>query len=144
MRRRAGSSRRRRPRCQTLGGSRNWDYRYGWIRDSAMTLYALLNAGYREEAESWRRWPPRAAAGAPSSCASWYGISGERWPPELESLRGWQGSENSSPVRIGNLAGLPAQPDVYGELSTCRTPRAKPSSRRSTKPGRCRRRCCAA
>src|SRR5688572_28820050 len=100
---------------EKLGGSRNWDYRYCWIRDSALTLYALLNAGYRDEAESWRRWLLRAAAGHPEQLRIMYGISGERWLPELELF--WlSGYENSSPVRIGNLAACQRQLDVYGEL----------------------------
>ncbi len=100
---------------EKLGGSRNWDYRYCWIRDSALTLYALLNAGYRDEAESWRRWLLRAAAGHPEQLRIMYGISGERWLPELE-LPWLAGYENSSPVRIGNLAASQRQLDVYGEL----------------------------
>jgi len=100
---------------ETLGGSRNWDYRYCWIRDSALTLYALLNAGYRDEAESWRRWLLRAAAGHPEQLRIMYGISGERWLPELE-LPWLAGYESSSPVRIGNLAACQRQLDVYGEL----------------------------
>jgi GH15 family glucan-1,4-alpha-glucosidase len=100
---------------EKLGGSHNWDYRYCWIRDSAMTLYAMLNAGYREEAESWRRWLLRAAAGHPEQLRIMYGISGERWLPELE-LPWLSGYENSSPVRIGNLASSQRQLDVYGEL----------------------------
>jgi len=100
---------------EKLGGSRNWDYRYCWIRDSAMTLYAMLNAGYREEAESWRRWLLRAAAGHPEQLRIMYGISGERWLPELE-LPWLAGYEGSKPVRIGNLASSQSQLDVYGEL----------------------------
>ena len=100
---------------EKLGGSRNWDYRYCWIRDSALTLYALLNAGYRDEAESWRRWMLRAAAGHPEQLRIMYGISGERWLPELE-LPWLAGYENSTPVRIGNLAACQRQLDVYGEL----------------------------
>ena len=100
---------------EQLGGSRNWDYRYCWLRDSAMTLYAMLNAGYRQEAESWRRWLLRAAAGHPEQLRIMYGISGERWLPELE-LPWLAGYEGSSPVRIGNLASSQTQLDVYGEL----------------------------
>jgi GH15 family glucan-1,4-alpha-glucosidase len=100
---------------EKLGGSRNWDYRYCWIRDSALTLYALLNAGYREEAESWRRWLLRAAAGHPEQLRIMYGISGVRWLPELE-LPWLPGYEGSTPVRIGNLAACQRQLDVYGEL----------------------------
>jgi GH15 family glucan-1,4-alpha-glucosidase len=100
---------------EKLGGSRNWDYRYCWIRDSAMTLYALLNAGYREEAESWRRWLLRAAAGHPEQLRIMYSVTGERWLPERE-LPWLGGYEGSSPVRIGNLAACQRQLDVYGEL----------------------------
>src|SRR5918993_123430 len=100
---------------ENLGGSRNWDYRYCWIRDSALTLYALLNAGYREEAESWRRWLLRAVAGHPEQLRIMYSVSGERWLPEVE-LPWLVGYENSSPVRIGNLAACQRQLDVYGEL----------------------------
>jgi GH15 family glucan-1,4-alpha-glucosidase len=100
---------------ENLGGSRNWDYRYCWIRDSALTLYALLNAGYRAEAESWRRWLLRAVAGHPEQLRIMYSVSGERWLPEIE-LPWLPGYENSSPVRIGNLAACQRQLDVYGEL----------------------------
>jgi GH15 family glucan-1,4-alpha-glucosidase len=100
---------------EKLGGARNWDYRYCWIRDSALTLYALLNAGYREEAEGWRRWLLRAAAGHPEQLHIMYGISGERWLPEQE-LPWLPGYERSAPVRIGNLAVNQRQLDVYGEL----------------------------
>jgi GH15 family glucan-1,4-alpha-glucosidase len=100
---------------EKLGGARNWDYRYCWIRDSALTLYALLNAGYREEAEGWRRWLLRAAAGHPEQLHIMYGIAGERWLPEHE-LPWLEGYERSAPVRIGNLAVDQRQLDVYGEL----------------------------
>jgi GH15 family glucan-1,4-alpha-glucosidase len=100
---------------EKLGGARNWDYRYCWIRDSALTLYALLNAGYREEAEAWRRWLLRAAAGHPEQLHIMYGISGERSLPELE-IPWLAGYERSTPVRIGNLAIEQSQLDVYGEL----------------------------
>ncbi|RPI59057.1 MAG: glycoside hydrolase family 15 protein, partial [Lysobacterales bacterium] len=100
---------------ERLGGSRNWDYRYCWLRDSALTLYALLNAGYREEAEHWRRWLLRAAAGHPEQLRIMYSVSGERWLPEVE-LPWLAGYENSAPVRIGNLAACQRQLDVYGEL----------------------------
>lgn len=100
---------------EAIGGSRNWDYRYCWLRDSALTLYALLNAGYREEAEAWRQWLLRAAAGRPEQLHIMYGIAGERWLPENEVT--WlPGYEKSSPVRIGNEAVGQIQLDVYGEL----------------------------
>ncbi|HET7609444.1 MAG TPA: glycoside hydrolase family 15 protein, partial [Gammaproteobacteria bacterium] len=100
---------------EKLGGPRNWDYRYCWIRDSALTLFALLNAGYREEAERWRRWLLRATAGHPGQLRIMYGISGERLLPEHE-LPWLPGYEGSSPVRIGNKAASQRQLDVYGEL----------------------------
>jgi GH15 family glucan-1,4-alpha-glucosidase len=100
---------------EAIGGSRNWDYRYCWLRDSALTLYALLNAGFREEAEAWRQWLLRAAAGHPQQLRIMYGIGGERWLPENE-VPWLPGYENSLPVRIGNEAVGQMQLDVYGEL----------------------------
>ncbi|MGH6946592.1 MAG: glycoside hydrolase family 15 protein [Kiloniellales bacterium] len=100
---------------EAIGGHRNWDYRYCWIRDSTLTLYALLNAGYREEAEAWRRWLLRAAAGHPEQLRIMYGISGERWLPE-NAVPWLPGYENSLPVRVGNGAVEQSQLDVYGEL----------------------------
>ncbi|MGN6375373.1 MAG: glycoside hydrolase family 15 protein [Sphingomonas sp.] len=100
---------------EAIGGQRNWDYRYCWLRDSALTLYALLNAGYRDEAEAWRQWLLRAVAGAPSQLQIMYGIAGERWLPEFE-VPWLAGFENSKPVRIGNGAAGQMQLDVYGEL----------------------------
>jgi GH15 family glucan-1,4-alpha-glucosidase len=100
---------------EAVGGTRNWDYRYCWLRDSAMTLYALLNAGYRDEAEAWRQWLLRAAAGHPEQLHIMYGVAGERWLPENEVA--WlPGYERSSPVRVGNDAVNQVQLDVYGEL----------------------------
>ncbi|MBJ7264198.1 MAG: glycoside hydrolase family 15 protein [Burkholderiaceae bacterium] len=100
---------------EDLGGERNWDYRYCWLRDASLTLYALLNAGYREEAEAWREWLLRAASGHPDQLHIMYGISGERWLPETEVP--WLcGYENSRPVRIGNDAVGQLQLDVYGEV----------------------------
>ena len=100
---------------EKLGGDRNWDYRHCWIRDSTFTLYALLNAGYRDEAEEWRRWLLRAAAGHPSQLRIMYGVLGGRWLPEYE-LPWLDGYEHSRPVRVGNLASEQLQLDVYGEL----------------------------
>jgi GH15 family glucan-1,4-alpha-glucosidase len=100
---------------EAIGGSRNWDYRYCWLRDSALTLYALLNAGFRDEAEAWRQWLLRAAAGHPQQLRIMYGIGGERWLPENE-VPWLPGYERSSPVRIGNEAVGQLQLDVYGEL----------------------------
>jgi GH15 family glucan-1,4-alpha-glucosidase len=100
---------------ESLGGLRNWDYRYTWLRDSTFTLYALLGAGYREEADAWRRWLLRAAAGLPEQLAIMYGIAGERWLPEIE-IPWLPGYENSRPVRVGNRAIEQRQLDVYGEV----------------------------
>lgn len=100
---------------EAIGGGRNWDYRYCWLRDSALTLYALLNAGYRDEAEAWRQWLLRAVAGAPDQLQIMYGIAGERWLPEFE-LPWLNGFEGSKPVRVGNGAAGQMQLDVYGEL----------------------------
>jgi GH15 family glucan-1,4-alpha-glucosidase len=98
-----------------IGGVRNWDYRYCWLRDATFTLYALLNAGYREEARQWREWLLRAAAGKPSQVRIMYGIAGERRLTEQE-LSWLPGYENSSPVRIGNGAYDQFQLDVFGEV----------------------------
>jgi len=100
---------------EKLGGSRNWDYRYCWLRDSALTLYALLNAGYREEAEAWRQWLLRAIAGHPDQLRIMYGISGHRWLPEHD-VPWLPGYEDSAPVRVGNDASRQIQLDVYGEV----------------------------
>ncbi|MFE4548152.1 glycoside hydrolase family 15 protein [Streptomyces sp. NPDC056785] len=100
---------------EELGGVRNWDYRYCWLRDSTLTLGALLAAGYHEEAEAWRDWLLRAVAGDPADLQIMYGLSGERRLPEFELpwLRGFAGSY---PVRIGNEAVKQLQLDVYGEV----------------------------
>ena len=100
---------------ESLGGQRNWDYRYCWIRDSTLTLYAFINAGYRDEAGAWRAWLLRAAAGLPEQLHILYGIAGERCLPELE-LPWLPGYENSRPVRVGNAAIAQLQLDVYGEV----------------------------
>nr|BAJ23963.1 putative family 15 glycoside hydrolase [uncultured bacterium] len=100
---------------ERLGGQRNWDYRYCWLRDSALTLLALLHAGYRQEAEAWRRWLLRAVAGDPDQLQIMYGIAGERWLPELD-VPWLPGFAQSKPVRIGNAAANQMQLDVYGEL----------------------------
>ncbi|HVY27069.1 MAG TPA: glycoside hydrolase family 15 protein [Polyangiaceae bacterium] len=101
------------PEC--LGGSRNWDYRFCWIRDATFTLYALTSAGYADEAAAWREWLLRAVAGTPSQLQTMYGIAGERRLPELE-LDWLPGYEGSRPVRIGNAAAHQLQLDVWGEL----------------------------
>ncbi len=100
---------------EQIGGQRNWDYRYCWIRDATVTLLALLNSGYREEARSWRRWMLRASAGHPQQLQIMYGLAGERRLSEqtLDWLSGYQGSR---PVRIGNAAFAQLQLDVYGEI----------------------------
>jgi GH15 family glucan-1,4-alpha-glucosidase len=100
---------------EKLGGSRNWDYRYCWLRDATFTLLALMNSGYTEEASAWHGWLLRAAAGAPANMQIMYGIHGRRrlleW--EAEWLSGYEGAQ---PVRIGNAAHAQLQLDVYGEL----------------------------
>ncbi|MFD3354692.1 glycoside hydrolase family 15 protein [Streptomyces fradiae] len=100
---------------EELGGVRNWDYRYCWLRDSTLTLRALLSAGYLDEAASWRDWLLRAVAGDPADLQIMYGLAGERRLPETEVpwLRGYGGA---SPVRIGNAAVQQLQLDVYGEV----------------------------
>ena len=100
---------------EQLGGVRNWDYRYCWLRDATFTLYALINSGYREEATRWREWLVRAVAGTPSQVNIMYGLSGERRLTEIE-LPWLPGYENSRPVRIGNAAYVQLQFDVFGEV----------------------------
>ncbi|MFE5754396.1 glycoside hydrolase family 15 protein [Streptomyces massasporeus] len=97
------------------GGVRNWDYRYCWLRDSTLTLNALLAAGYQEEAEAWRNWLLRAVAGDPADLQIMYGVAGERRLPEFE-LPWLSGFAGSAPVRIGNDAVNQLQLDVYGEV----------------------------
>jgi GH15 family glucan-1,4-alpha-glucosidase len=100
------------------GGSRNWDYRYCWLRDATFSLYALLLGGYEAEAVAWRDWLLRAAAGAPEQLQIMYGPAGERRLPEME-LEWLPGYEGSRPVRIGNVASRQFQLDVYGEVMDC-------------------------
>jgi GH15 family glucan-1,4-alpha-glucosidase len=100
---------------EELGGERNWDYRYGWLRDSSFTLYALLHGGYKEEAIRWKEWLVRAVAGTPSQVNIMYGIRAERRLTEIE-LPWLSGYENSRPVRIGNAAYNQFQLDVFGEV----------------------------
>jgi GH15 family glucan-1,4-alpha-glucosidase len=97
------------------GGVRNWDYRYCWLRDSTLTLGALLAAGYLEEAEAWRDWLLRAVAGSPADLQIMYGLAGERRLPEFE-LPWLSGFDESTPVRIGNDAVNQLQLDVFGEV----------------------------
>jgi GH15 family glucan-1,4-alpha-glucosidase len=100
---------------EELGGTRNWDYRYCWLRDATLTLLALMDAGYYEEAGAWRDWLLRAAAGSPSQIQIMYGLAGERMLPEFE-LPWLPGYANSRPVRVGNAAHSQFQLDVYGEV----------------------------
>jgi GH15 family glucan-1,4-alpha-glucosidase len=99
-----------------IGGKRNWDYRYCWLRDATFTLLAFMNAGYFEEAQAWRDWLLRAVAGSPDQVQIMYGIRGERHLLEWEVpwLGGYEGSQ---PVRIGNAASEQLQLDVYGEVA---------------------------
>ncbi len=100
---------------EEIGGTRNWDYRYCWIRDATFTLYSLLMAGLSEEAQAWRDWLLRVAAGKPSQLQTLYGADGERMLPEVK-VDWLSGYENSAPVRIGNLAARQLQIDIYGEV----------------------------
>ncbi len=100
---------------ERLGGARNWDYRFCWLRDATMTLLALMNTGYHDEARAWRDWLLRAVAGTPAQMQIMYGIAGERRLTEFE-LPWLPGYENVRPVRIGNDAHRQLQVDVYGEL----------------------------
>ncbi|MEV6822445.1 glycoside hydrolase family 15 protein [Nocardiopsis dassonvillei] len=100
---------------EQLGGVRNWDYRYCWIRDATLTLLSLLESGYEREAAEWREWLLRAVAGEPAQMRIMYGIEGERRLPEMEL--GWlSGYQGARPVRIGNEAAQQWQLDVYGEV----------------------------
>jgi GH15 family glucan-1,4-alpha-glucosidase len=100
---------------ESIGGVRNWDYRYCWLRDATFTLLSLMNAGYTEEARAWRNWLLRSVAGKPAQIQIMYGIGGERRLPESE-LPWLKGYEDSRPVRIGNAASGQRQLDVFGEL----------------------------
>jgi GH15 family glucan-1,4-alpha-glucosidase len=100
---------------EEIGGVRNWDYRFCWLRDATFTLFSLLGAGYHEEAKAWREWLLRAIAGSPSQLQIMYGVRGERRliEHELSWLNGYEGSQ---PVREGNAAAKQFQLDVYGEV----------------------------
>jgi GH15 family glucan-1,4-alpha-glucosidase len=100
---------------EQLGGPRNWDYRFCWLRDATLTLLALMNAGYLDEARAWREWLLRSAAGKPSQLQIMYGLAGERRLTEWE-VPWLPGYRDSSPVRVGNAAHTQVQHDVYGEL----------------------------
>jgi len=98
-----------------IGGPRNWDYRFCWLRDATLTLLALMNAGYYEEAQNWREWLLRAAAGSPPQIQIMYGLRGERRLTEWE-VPWLPGYRNSHPVRIGNAAHSQRQLDIFGEV----------------------------
>jgi glucoamylase len=100
---------------EQLGGTRNWDYRYCWLRDATLTLMALMSAGYREEARAWRDWLLRAALGSPEQIQIMYGLAGERQLNEWE-VPWLPGYHHSTPVRIGNAASTQLQLDIYGEI----------------------------
>jgi GH15 family glucan-1,4-alpha-glucosidase len=100
---------------EQLGGVRNWDYRYCWLRDAAITLLALTRAGFRDEAEAWNSWLLRVAAGDPADLQAVYGVTGERRLTELE-LPWLSGYQEAKPVRIGNEAAAQFQLDVYGQV----------------------------
>jgi GH15 family glucan-1,4-alpha-glucosidase len=100
---------------EEIGGVRNWDYRICWLRDATYTLYALMNAGYLDEARAWREWLLRAVAGSASQMQIMYGVHGERRLIEYE-IPWLAGYENSKPVRVGNAASEQFQLDVYGEI----------------------------
>ena len=100
---------------EAIGGPRNWDYRYGWVRDATFTLLALLHSGFREEACSWREWLLRAVAGDPSKLQIMYAVDGRRRLDEQE-IPWLPGYEGSAPVRVGNAAFQQNQLDVYGEI----------------------------
>jgi GH15 family glucan-1,4-alpha-glucosidase len=100
---------------EKIGGVRNWDYRFCWLRDATLTLLALMNGGYYDEAEMWREWLLRAAAGSPNQIQIMYGIRGERRLTEWE-VSWLPGYENSKPVHIGNAAHNQLQLDIFGEV----------------------------
>ncbi len=100
---------------ERLGGKRNWDYRFCWLRDATLTLLGAMHAGYYEEAQAWREWLLRAVAGSPNQLQIMYGIGGERRLTEWE-VPWLPGYENSHPVRIGNAAHTQLQLDVFGEI----------------------------
>jgi GH15 family glucan-1,4-alpha-glucosidase len=109
---------------EQIGGSRNWDYRYCWLRDATFTLLAFLNAGYTEEANVWQHWLVRVIAGAPEQLQTMYSVMGDKRLDEIE-LPHLPGYENSRPVRIGNAAAQQLQLDIYGELADVLTQASK-------------------
>jgi GH15 family glucan-1,4-alpha-glucosidase len=100
---------------EQLGGTRNWDYRFCWLRDATITLLALMRGGYYDDARAWRDWLGRVMAGTPSQLQTMYGIAGERRLPEWE-VHWLPGYEGAKPVRVGNAAVNQLQLDVYGEV----------------------------
>ena len=100
---------------EKLGGPRNWDYRYCWLRDATFTLYALMGAGFHDEAKAWHEWLLRAVAGAPDDLQTIYGVAGERRLGEYE-IPWLPGHQGSAPVRVGNAAVGQLQLDIYGEV----------------------------
>ena len=103
---------------EAVGGVRNWDYRFCWLRDTTFTLLALTNGGYYKEATAWQDWLLRALAGSPDQVQIMYGVKGERQLLEWE-IAWLPGYENSAPVRIGNAASNQVQLDIYGEMLDC-------------------------
>ena len=103
---------------EQIGGPRNWDYRFCWLRDASLTLFALMGAGFTEEAAQWRDWLQRSIAGSAAQIQIMYGLAGERALDERE-LSWLAGYEGSQPVRIGNAASGQVQLDVYGEVLEC-------------------------
>jgi len=101
---------------ERVGGERNWDYRFCWLRDATMTLLAFMNLGYFDEAQAWREWLLRSVAGNPEQMQIMYGLAGERDLQEY-TLPGLAGYEHSQPVRVGNAASQQMQLDIYGELA---------------------------
>jgi GH15 family glucan-1,4-alpha-glucosidase len=101
---------------ERIGGERNWDYRYCWLRDATFTLLAFMNAGYRDEATDWQNWLMRAIAGSPEQMQTLYGVAGERRLDEWQ-LPWLKGFAASRPVRVGNAAATQLQLDIYGELA---------------------------
>src|SRR5207302_11080221 len=100
---------------EQIGGSRNWDYRYCWLRDATFTLLALMHGGFYDEARAWRDWLRRAVAGSPDQLQIMYGAAGERRLPEFE-VPWLPGYEGAVPVRVGNAAAGQFQLDVWGEV----------------------------
>jgi GH15 family glucan-1,4-alpha-glucosidase len=98
-----------------IGGTRNWDYRYCWLRDATFTLYSLMSSGFLEEAKAWRQWLVRAVAGSQDKMQIMYGVGGERRLTEFE-VNWLCGFDGSKPVRVGNAASEQMQLDVYGEV----------------------------